>query len=105
MLRQVNFHFHLHRKGMVKDTVMTTILDSTYMSGVQAIKDRDYEKALELLMPYGDYNAAVACCALDRNLNALGILEKCEKTAQVNYMLALLYSRQGDDRNLNSNLL
>lgn len=98
MLRKVRFQFHLHRRGMTKDTVQTTILDTAYMKGVQAIKDRDYSKAVELLMPYADYNTAVAYCALDRNMNALGILKQCEKTAQVNYMLALLYSREGDDR-------
>lgn len=98
MLRKVHFQFHLHRKGMTKDTVQTTILDSTYMNGIQAIKDRDYKKAVDILMPYGDYNTAVAYCALDRNKNALAILLECGKTAQVNYMLALLYSREGDDR-------
>lgn len=98
LLRKVRFQFHLHRRGMTKDTIQTTILDSTYMEGIQAIKDRDYARAVELLMPYGDYNTAVAYCALDRNKNALGILSECEKTAQVNYMLALLYSREGDDR-------
>ena len=96
-LRTVAFDFHLHRKGMVKDTVHTTELDTVYMAGVQAIKDRDFERAVQILMPYGDYNTAVAYCALDRNTNAMAILEKCERTAQVNYMMALLYSRSGDE--------
>lgn len=99
LLRTVTFDFHLHRKGMVKDTVHTTELDTVYMAGVQAIKDRDFEKAVQILMPYGDYNTAVAYCALDRNTNAMAILEKCERTAQVNYMMALLYSRSGDEEN------
>lgn len=98
-LRTVAFDFHLHRKGMVKDTVHTTEPDTVYMAGIQAIKDRDFEKAVQILMPYGDYNTAVAYCALDRNTNAMAILEKCEKTAQVNYMMALLYSRAGDETN------
>lgn len=98
-LRTVAFDFHLHRKGMVKDTVHTTELDTVYMAGVQAIKDRDFERAVQILMPYGDYNTAVAYCALDRNTNAMAILEKCERTAQVNYMMALLYSRAGDETN------
>ena len=51
-LRTVRFDFHLHRKGMVKDTVHTTELDTLYMSGVQAIRDRDYKRALEILRPY-----------------------------------------------------
>lgn len=98
-LRTVKFDFHLHRRGMIKDTIHTTVLDSVYMDGVQAIKDRDYEKAITLLRPYNDYNTAVAFCAMDYNASARQILVKLEKTAQVNYMLALLYAREGDDQN------
>lgn len=96
-LRVVKFDFFLHRKGMVKDTVHTTVLDSTYMAGVQAIRDRDYETAVTLLRPYNDYNTAIAFCSLDYNASALAILENLEKTAPVNYMLSVLYSRGGDD--------
>ena len=97
-LRTVRFDFHLHRKGMVKDTVHTTVLDSVYMDGVQAIRDRDYERALTLLRPYGDYNTAIAYLCMDYNASAMQILERLEKTAQVNYMLAVLYSRKGDEQ-------
>ena len=96
-LRTVRFDFHLHRKGMVKDTVHTTVLDSTYMDGVQAIRDRDYEAALTLLRPYNDYNTAIAYLCMDYNASAMQILETLERTAQVNYMLAVLYSRRGDE--------
>ena len=98
-LRTVSFDFYLHRKDMVKDTVHTTVLDTAYMRGVEAIRDRDYEVSATLLAPYHDYNTAVAYVALDRNRSALEILQECEKTAQVNYMLALVYSRLGDERN------
>jgi hypothetical protein len=97
-LRTVRFSFALHRKGMVKDTIHTTELDTVYMKGVQAIRDHDYQAALAFLGPYHDYNTAVACVALDRNLSALEILEPLPRTARVNYMLALLYARQGDDQ-------
>ena len=96
-LRTVRFDFHLHRKGMVKDTVHTTVLDSSYMNGVQAIRDRDYETALTLLRPYNDYNTAIAYLCMDYNASAMQILESLERTAQVNYMLAVLYSRRGDE--------
>lgn len=95
-LRTVKFNFYLHRKGMVKDTVHTTVIDSTYMRGVQALKDMDYESALTLLRPYKDFNTAVAFMGLNRNANALNILEKHEKTPEVNYLLAILYSRTGE---------
>ena len=95
-LRTVKFNFYLHRKDMQKDTVHTTVIDSTYMAGVQAIRDRDYETAVTLLRPYKDYNAAVAFCALDYNASALAILERLHRTDQVNYMLAIVYSRLGE---------
>ena len=95
-LRTVKFDFYLHRKDMQKDTVHTTVLDSTYMAGVQAIRDRDYESAVTLLRPYRDFNAAVAFCALDYNASALDILENLPKSDQVNYMLAIVYSRLGE---------
>lgn len=97
-LRSVDFAFHLHRRGMLKDTIHTTVLDSVYMAGVEAIKDRDYDRAIELLRPYNDYNTAVAYCAKDFNYSALSILKDCPKTAMVNYMLALLSARLGDSR-------
>ena len=96
-LRTVRFDFHLHRKGMVKDTVHTTVLDTAYMNGVQAIRDRDYETALTLLRPYNDYNTAIAYLCMDYNASAMQILESLERSAQVNYMLAVLYSRRGDE--------
>lgn len=96
--RTVRFDFFLHRKGMISESVLTTVPDSVYMAGVQAIRDRDYEKAVTLLQPYADFNTAVAYCAMDYNASALAILEDMERSAQVNYLLALVYSRQGRDR-------
>ena len=97
LLRTVQFNFFLHRKGMVKDTVHTTVLDSTYMRGVQAIRDRDYATAVTLLTPYDDFNTAIAYLSLDRNQSAKSILERLPRTAPVNYMMAVLDSRLGDD--------
>ena len=94
-LRTVRFDFHLHRKGMVKDTVHTTVLDTVYMRGVQAIKDRDYKEAVSLLRPYRDYNTAVAFCCLDYNESALEILEGLEETPEVDYLMAVILSRKG----------
>ena len=97
-LRTVRFDFHLHRKGLQKDTVHTTVVDTAYMQGLQAIRDREYERAVTLLRPYKDYNTAVAFCALDYNASALEVLEPMERTDKVLYLLAILYSRRGEDR-------
>lgn len=96
-LRTVKFDFYLHRKGMIKDTVHTTELDSTYMKGIALLKEREYEKALEFLRPYRDYNTAIACVSLDYNASAMAILQELERTPAVNYMLAVLYARHNDD--------
>lgn len=96
-LRTVKFDFFLHRKGMIVEEMETTELDTVYMSGVQAIRDRDYERAITLLRPYQDFNTAVAFVAMDYNASAMAILQNLERTPQVNYMLALLYARNGDD--------
>ncbi len=96
-LRTVAFDFHLHRKDMVKDTIHTTVLDSTYMRGVRALVNMDYDAALALLRPYNDYNTAIAYMGLDRNQSAMSILSGLKPTASVNYLMAILYARQGDE--------
>lgn len=98
-LRTVKFNFYLHRKGMVKDTVHTTVVDSVYMEGVRALRDMDYASALSRLLQYEDFNAAVACVGMDRNATAMKILLSLPATDKVNYLLAILYSRTGDYQN------
>lgn len=97
-LRTVRFDFFLHRKGMVKDTVHTTELDTLYMKGVEFLREREYEKALAYLKDYKDFNTAIAYLSLDYNASAMAILKNLPVTAPVNYMLALLYARNGDDQ-------
>ncbi len=97
-LRLVKLSFKLHRKGMLKDTVHTTVLDSVYMSGVEALRDRDYKKAVTLLRPYNCYNTAVAYVCMDYNNSALEILERLPRDARRDYMLAVVYSRLGDEK-------
>jgi len=97
-LRTVKFDFFLHRKGMIKDTVHTTQLDTVYMKGIEALKERDYKLALEYLRPYKDYNTAIAYVSLDYNASAMSILQELERTPQVTYMLAVLHARRGDDQ-------
>ncbi len=104
-LRTVKFRFALHRRGMVKDTVHTTEIDSVYMEGLQHLKDMDYEAALTCLAAYGDFNTAVAYAALYRDRSAMMILSPMERTPEVRYLLAVLYSRLGDDKSAIDNYL
>lgn len=96
-LRAVTFDFHLHRKGMVKDTVHTTEPDTAYMRGVRAIRERDYRTALAILRPYRDYNTAVAYSLLDYNASALEILRGLGRDARTDYLAAVILSRIGDE--------
>lgn len=98
-LRTVRFDFFLHRRGLIQETVQTTELDTTYMKGVAALKDRDYKLALTYLKDYKDYNTAIAYVSLDYNASAMAILQGLERTAPVNYMLAIVYARNQDDQN------
>lgn len=93
-LRSVRFDFYLHRKGMVKDTVHTTELDSVYMSGVEALRNLEYKKAVSILRPYGDFNSALAFMAADYNHSALDVLERLnESDPRVCYLKAMVLSR------------
>jgi len=95
-LRTVKFNFYLHRKGMVKDTIHTTVIDENYRAGVAALKDMDYELAYSLLSDYKDYNTALACMGLEKNATAMKILKQLPQTDKVNYLMAILHSRSGD---------
>ena len=97
-LRTVAFNFHMHRKDMIKDTIHTTVLDTTYMRGVRALTNMDYDAALAYLQPYADYNTAIAYMGLDRNHSAQEILSRLKSTASVNYLRAIVYSRLGNEQ-------
>jgi tetratricopeptide (TPR) repeat protein len=95
-LRNVRFDFHLHRVGMVQDTVMTTELDTVYMDGLQALKDLDYRKAVTILRPYGDYNSALAFVCADYNHSALDVLDRLDlNDPRVCYLKAMVLVRLG----------
>lgn len=95
-LRSVSFDFHLHRIGMQKDTVHTTELDTVYMSGMEALMELDYKRAVTILRPYDDYNSALAFMAADYNHSALDVLERLDdKDPKVCYLLAMVLIRLG----------
>ena len=98
VLREVEFQFCLHRKDMVKDTIHTTEPDTVYSAGVQAIKDRDYSKAVRLLGSYRDINSALAFLAMDYNASAMNILEELPVSGKRDYLLAVVHSRNGNEK-------
>lgn len=93
-LRSVSFDFHMHRVGMMKDTIHTMEPDCTYMAGVQALRNLDYKTAVKLLRPYKDYNSALAFMSADYNHSALEILNKLDdEDPRVCYLKALVLVR------------
>ena len=95
-LRTVLFDFHLHRKGMLKDTVHTKELDSVYLAGVEAIRKMDYRKAVEILRPYHDYNTALAYLSAGYDHSALADLERIPtQSARILYLKAVVLARLG----------
>lgn len=95
-LRSVKFDFYLHRKGMHKDTVHTTEIDSVYMAGVQALTDLDYKRAVGILRPYDDYNAALAFMSADYNHSAMDVLGRLDDhDPKVCYLKAMVLARLG----------
>lgn len=99
-MRAVDFRFNLHRRGMRQDTVYTTEVDSNYMRGMELLKRRNYEAALTILRPYEDRNTALAYLSLGYNEAAYRILRNvpdAHSIADVQYMLAVVASRLGDE--------
>lgn len=93
-LRSVSFDFHLHRVGMLKDTIHTTELDTVYMAGIEAMKQLDYKRAVTILRPYDDYNSALAFMSADYNHSALDVLGRLDdKDPKVCYLMAMVLIR------------
>jgi len=94
-LRAVNFRYNLRRKGMVKDTIHTTELDTVYACGVELLQKRKYAKALYILNDYNDRNTVVAHLSMDHNERALELLSTMPKDAVTEYLKAIACSRLG----------
>ena len=94
-LRAVNFRYSLRRKGMVKDTIHTTELDTTYARGVELLRKRKYAKALYMLNDYNDRNMVVAHLSLNHNERAMELLATMPKNAVTEYLRAIACSRLG----------
>lgn len=97
-LRAVNFTFNLHRRGMIKDTIHTQVIDTIYEKGRNLLEKRKYKDALVILSDYNDYNTAVCLMSLGYDERALEMLGKQKDTANRNYLMAILYSRLKNDK-------
>lgn len=94
-LRAVNFRYNLRRKGLVKDTIHTTELDTAYARGVELLQKRKYAKALYILNDYNDRNTVVAHLSLGHDERAMELLATMPKDAVTEYLRAIACSRLG----------
>ena len=93
-LRAVNFVFNMHRKGMIKDTIHTDVIDETYAHGIELLDQRRYKDALEILLDYEDVNTAICYMSMGYDVPALKILESEAEDANTCYLRAVIYARQ-----------
>lgn len=99
LLRAVEFKFHLHRRGMIQDTIIMPVIDSTYQDAIRMIENRQYKKALVVLDDQypDDYNTAICLMSLGYDRRALEIMNRQADTSNRNYILAILYYRLKDE--------
>lgn len=95
-LRSISFMFHLHRAGFARDTVYTNEPDLEYARGIELLEKRKYREALVILKEYADTNTALAHMSLGHDTQALAIMSVQKPTPDVDYMLAILYLRTGN---------
>ncbi len=95
MLRSVSFKYDLRRVGMIKDTIHTTELDSTYLKGINLLDKRKYSEAYEILDKYQDHNCALAMMSLGYDDEAYRILCRLPQNDKTYYLRAILCSRLG----------
>lgn len=94
-LRAVTIRYDLRRRGMIKDTIHTREVDTSYMRGVDLLKKRRYAKALYILSDYHDRNTVVTLLSLGYDAQALELLDHLEQSAITEYLKAIACSRLG----------
>ena len=97
-LRTSRFDFIAHRRGMIKDTIITCIPDTIYHKGQILLKEGKYSQALNILRPYKDINTSIAYLSLDLNIAAEQVLLKIKHSAKRDYLLAITERRLGNSK-------
>lgn len=87
--------YYVSSLSSLVDESYTSHADTLYQKGLQMLRDRDWEGAIQILAPYEDYHSALAYLALEYNATASAILEALPCSASRDYLLAICYSRRG----------
>ena len=67
-----------------------------YAQGLEALSNREYQKALGILEKYPDYNTAVALTCLGYHAKSEELLKQLPQTAAVEYLRAIVNARLED---------
>lgn len=97
-LRAVDFTFHVHRRGMARDTIHTTEPDTVYAQAIRLMEKRKYSGALQILTEYQDWNTAICLMSLGYDQAAYHILLNEKQSSDSQYLLAILASRMGREQ-------
>lgn len=87
-LDKVDVIFYVHRTDMTSDKEVIKV-DREYVKAIRLLQDREYQAALDILVNYPDYNAAVALSALGYNGKAYDLLSKLKSDGNVEYLSAI----------------
>lgn len=91
-LREVQFKCRF-RSATGKQHIVTDEIDQNYMQALQWMQDWQYDKAMEVLLPYKDINTAICHLCLHQNEKAAQLLEQLDQDANTLYLLAIAYQR------------
>jgi hypothetical protein len=102
-LNKTTVVFNLHRTDMTQDKeVRTEYKGDQYAEGLRLLLEREYWKALQILSNYSDYNTALCLACLGYNAKAYELLIELPKTADNEYLLALVcYRMKKEDEAVN----
>ncbi len=70
---------------------------ASYREGIRLLQDCRYDEALDMLLPFRDYNTAVALVALGRDGFAHELLEEFPSSGKASYLLAIVSARSGQE--------
>jgi hypothetical protein len=102
-LNKTTVVFNLHRMDMTQDKeVRKEYKGDQYAEGLRLLLEREYWKALQILSNYPDYNTALCLACLGYNGKAYELLVELPKTADNEYLLALVcYRMKKEDEAVN----
>ena len=94
-VRNVDFKFYLARRNMVEEFMYTDVIDTLYAEAIKLMDQRKYKEAMPKLYEYEDWNTAICAMSLGYNGQAWNILVALPKSADREYLLAILAARMG----------